>query len=68
MSGHLWDQNTYLRKRDVVLQLPFNGEQNVLLAALLRNEFKSFVVRFTTHVKTCLAKNQVVESCVNIDF
>ena len=40
----------------------------MLLAALLRNEFKSFVVRFTTRVQTCLAKNQVVKSCVNIDF
>ena len=40
----------------------------MLLEALLRNEFKSFAVRFTTCVQTCLAKNQVVESCVNIDF
>lgn len=39
-----------------------------LFAALQRNEFKNYSAGFTTYVQTCLAKNQVVASCVNIDF
>ena len=32
----------------------------------LQNELKSDVARFTTHVQTCLATNQVVAGCENL--
>ena len=64
VNGHLWDQNTYLRKRDVLLKLPLNGEQKratwqhcceTTLKALLCVLLPAFII-------------QVVESSVNIDL
>ena len=37
-------------------------------STVLQNELKSDVARFTTHVQTCLATNQVVANWVNTDF
>ena len=34
--------------------------------AFLQNELKSDVARFTTHIQTCLATNQVVAGCENL--
>ena len=34
----------------------------------MQDDFKSDVVRFTTHFQTCLAATHVAASCVNTEF
>ena len=46
-----------------------NGQQKrVIFFSSPQNELNSDFARFTTHVWTCLATNQVVASCVNTNF
>ena len=52
------------------LKLQWSSQQKraTCFATLLQNELKSDVCAFFAHVQTCLATNQVVESCVNSNF
>ena len=45
-----------------------NKNVQLVLQLFLQNEWESDVERFTTHVQTCLATNQIVASCLNADI
>ena len=59
-----------MRACSKALKLRQNGQQKraTCFAALLRNEFESYVARFTSCIQNYFVTDQVVVSWVNTDF